>query len=957
MDTPLSATPPGADRLRRAALAERVRLAAPAIVSLVAPAGFGKSTFVRELLGGFPARAICDCRGVESDLDLARRVIPALAAEEPARSAGLAQTEMMLGDGHAAAADPLGVMLAAWRVRTTPAAFAFENAEDAVADPGARELLAKLLADRPDGRLIVVCSREPLRLHLSRFAAPHRILSLHAADLAFTPDEVGAIFVPTRAKAASVERAIAVSAGWPIAVLLLARFAHEGRLEALLDSLDDVAYDELHDYLAEQVLGAAPAAVLDGLLAATLPRALERDLRLALGDGAAFEAFLAFAKTSPFVTRDDDGAFAVHPLIASTLRARYAGRIDALLSTAAAAYEEAAEHQRAAEIQLARGDHGAAAKALEQIESVAEEAPTLAYARVLASLERGVVLQHPRLWSVTALARAFTIDARTLLDEVEAMWSRLPVDVPPAVRISLYVFRILMLGQLGEFETALALVEDFRRRIAAPDVPSTRIHGWLLYLRSLMTAPLGRTHDAERDLAAAWPFVGAVPMMAGGSLVTLGAEIARVRGDRASEREQLERAIEYAHAASLRNFVAFYEAEAAFGAWLAGDDAAYARHAFALGTEVEREGARGFAFFSASSQRQAIRPEPADQPKFVAAGHLIAAADASDDAVALRHADAARDAAATNRAPFMQVLAAIAVAELSPPRRSALRDEAAVHAQRIDSTELHDAVDAVAREAHGGFLEPFVRRYRHADRADQARPGLLVELVSGRVIRDGRPVSLAEREHALVTAFALRPEPLSRERLTDMLWPELGESAARNAFHVCLHRAKARLANDEAIVRTREGYRLGADVRVDLWEIERTLAGLRIGEPLDEPRAASLHDVYERLRPGRPPKFDAWEWFEPTERRLRELRCEIAQALAIHALDTGRTQDALALCQEMIAYDPCDEPAREIAIRAYLAAGDRAAALRHFRQYRDVLQAELQCEPSQSLAKLVGANL
>ena len=39
----------------------------------------------------------------------------------------------------------------------------------------------------------------------------------------------------------------------------------------------------------------------------------------------------------------------------------------------------------------------------------------------------------------------------------------------------------------------------------------------------------------------------------------------------------------------------------------------------------------------------------------------------------------------------------------------------------------------------------------------------------------------------------------------------------------------------------------------------------------------------------------------------------------------------------MIAYDPCDEPAREIAIRAYLESGDRAAALRHFRQYRDVL--------------------
>jgi DNA-binding SARP family transcriptional activator len=115
--------------------------------------------------------------------------------------------------------------------------------------------------------------------------------------------------------------------------------------------------------------------------------------------------------------------------------------------------------------------------------------------------------------------------------------------------------------------------------------------------------------------------------------------------------------------------------------------------------------------------------------------------------------------------------------------------------------------------------------------------------------------------------------------------------------------------------------------------------------------------LYERLRASRPPKFDGWEWFEQTERHLRELRCEVAQALAKHALDDHRPQDALALCHEMIAYDPCDEPAREIAIRAYLESGDRAAALRHFRQYRDVLQSELQCEPSDSLAELVGATV
>ncbi|HEY6235366.1 MAG TPA: hypothetical protein VIW69_09725, partial [Candidatus Elarobacter sp.] len=233
MTIPAPGAVAGADLLRTA-LIERVRAARPAIVSLVAPAGFGKSTFVRQLLEG-SAFAVCDCRGVTSDVDLARRVIPALADENPDRRANLSQSEAMLGDGHASAADRVGVALAAWRVRPPDAsAFVFENTEDAIADPGARELLAKLLASRTDGRTIVMCSRESLRMHLSRFAPPHQILSLRASDLAFTADEIDAIFRPTGASPASVERVASISGGWPIAVLLLARFAHEGRLEPLL---------------------------------------------------------------------------------------------------------------------------------------------------------------------------------------------------------------------------------------------------------------------------------------------------------------------------------------------------------------------------------------------------------------------------------------------------------------------------------------------------------------------------------------------------------------------------------------------------------------------------------------------------------------------------------------------------------------------------------------------------
>jgi DNA-binding SARP family transcriptional activator len=942
--------------VHRTPLIERVQAARPALISLVAPAGFGKSTFVRQLIDAAKPRAvaICDCRGVISDVDLARRLIPALADEAPERRASLSQSELMIGEGHASAADRRAVALGAWRLGPTPSYFILENAEDAIANAGARDLLARLLVQRPEGRTVVICSRESLRMHLSRFAAPHQILSLRASDLTFGNAEISAIFAPLGTDAATIERVAAISAGWPIGVLLLARFAHEGRLTELLERLDDVAYEELHEYLADQVLGDAPQAVTQGLLAcAALPQPRERDLRLALGDEP-FEAFLRFGQTSPFVTRDGDGAFAVHPLLATTLLERYPARVDALLAPVAAAYGTAGEYQRAAEIHLARGDQHAAAAALEHVEVIEDAAPELAYSRVLASLDRAVVLRFPRLWATTALLRTFAVDSRSLLAEADGIWTRLPPDAPPMVRIYLYVFRVLMMSYVGEFERALALVDDFRTQIAAPEIPTTRMHAWLLYLRSLMTARLGRLREAERDFEAAWPFVNAMHVMASGTLITLAADVARVRGDRSGEREKIERAIDHIRRSGLSNFVAFDEAEATFGAWLAGDDADYTQHGFVLEAEVEREGLRGFAFFAACVRGDACEPQPADHVKWVACGHLIAAAASDDPVAALRHADLAREAAAIYRNPFTQVLAALAVAELDPRRRRAMREEAASIAQRIDSPELHRAIAALRRDANALFLERFVRRYR--GQVEQPRAGLMVELLTGRVLRDGAPVALAEREHALLTAVAMRREALSRERLTDMLWPDLGESAARNAFHVCLHRLKTRVGEENVVVRTREGYRLGNDVRVDLWEIDRSLATLRASELLADDQAAPLRAVYDALLATRPPKIEAWEWFEPTERHLRELRCEVAQALAKHALENDRPQEALALAHEMIAYDPCDEPAREIAIRAYLASGDRGAALRHFRQYRDTLMVELQCEPSQALAALVGAT-
>jgi DNA-binding SARP family transcriptional activator len=939
--------------IARAALVERTRAVRPAILALLAPAGFGKSTLARQLLDGSGPFAICDCRGITSEIDFAHRVVSALAAESPERSGNLAQSDLLIGDGHASDTDRVGVALAAWRVRTVPSAFVFENAEDVIGDPALRELLARFLALRPESRTVVICSRTSLRMHLSRFAPPHQIVTLRAADLAFTRDEITTVFAHTNVPAATLDRIATLSAGWPIAVLLLARFAHEGRLDALLDRLDDVAYEELHEYLADQVLATLDADVRDALLAcAALGTAEPRDLRLAAGD-AAYNAFTSFAKTSPFVTRGDDG-FDVHPLLASTLLDRYPDRVDALLAPAAAAYATAGEFQRAAEIHLARHDPSAAAAALDRVEVAEDAAPQIGYARVLSALDHSIVLRYPRLWAVTALMRTFVSDSAALLEEAEGLAQRLPPDTDPSIRVYLYVFRILFLSYIGEFARALALVDDFRMQIAAPEVPTTRMHAWLLYFRSLMTARLGRLEEAERDFAAAWPFINGMHVMSSGALVTLAADVDRVRGDRDAERDKLNRGLERVRQSGLSNFIAFDEGEAAFGAWFAGEDELCAEHAFLLEAEVNREGIRGFAFFAAALRGHERSPQPADHGRWIACGHLVLASTASDPTDAIRHAELARESARHYHAPFTRVITALALAELDATRRRELRAEAAAVAATIDAPTLHHAVAAIVRGDDGGYLAPFIRRYRRGD--GSAKPGITIELVTGRVLRDDVVLGLPEREHALLSAIAMRPDAISRQRLTDMLWPDLGESAARNAFHVCLHRLKARMQNDGIIVHTPDGYRLAGDVRVDLWEIDRMAASLRAGRA-DEAELERRRTLYERLRATRTNLNETWDWFEPVDRHLRELRCEVAQLLAGDALVNGRIGEALTLANETIAYDPCDEPAREIAIRAYLADGDRAAALRHFRQYRDTLMAELQCEPSHTLAALVGVTV
>jgi DNA-binding SARP family transcriptional activator len=940
--------------VRRDALLERLVRVDPRVVVIVAPAGFGKSTLVRQYLAERGGGVLCDCAGVRDSLDLARRVIPALAAQRPAREADLAQRELMLGDDATGIGERAELALHAWR-EPDDGCVVFESAEALSAAPDAREFFERLLEARPQGRTVVISTREPLRLHLTRYAVPHEIITLRAADLAFDTDDIRAIFAPFVTNDASIERIARVSEGWPVAVFLLKRFAGEGRIEALLERLDDVAFNELHGYLADEVLGALDSRLRAALFAcAAIPQPSGDDLCAALDDPRIGEDFAEFAKDSPFVEQADDGAFILHPLLASLLLGGAAERRDALLVHVAAAHETRRDFQRAAELHMARGDQQSAARALGSLEVVSQPAPSMRYARVLSSLDRALVVRYPRLWGVTALMRIFSVDSAALLDESETVWRTLAPDATPLERYYVFVFRILLMSYLGLFDEALAEITKFAQSVAFSDPPKTMLDGHLLYLRGLLRARSGNFDLGERDLNAALPLIERMHVVASGTYLALGADIARVRGEWSLERQFLTRARERAVNAGLPNFMAFDAAEGLLAAWFAGDRPAFNELAAELEAAVTRNGVAGFAYLAGAARGRSVRPAEADIPKFVVFGHLIALSRSRDDAERARLAHAALDLANSIHMPFVEALAAIAVALCDPAAFESACASARAAAGRCDAPAFVHAVNAFASEHDNvGMLSNFVAQITR-DRSEAAP--IALEILAGRVRVDGAVARLSGREFELLTAIAQRRDSTSRSRLAGMLWPDLDEFAARNALSVSLHRLRAHLGREDAIERDADGYRLHVDAFVDVWEIERAAGALRARERVRENERAALDRAWERLREERHASLERWEWFEPVLRRMGELRTAIGHRLAADALGGGDPDAALAYADDIIAYDPCDEPAREIAIRAHLANGDRAAALRSYRQYRDVLRTELQVEPSAALATLLAGT-
>ncbi|HUP75196.1 MAG TPA: alpha/beta fold hydrolase [Acidimicrobiales bacterium] len=190
---------------------------------------------------------------------------------------------------------------------------------------------------------------------------------------------------------------------------------------------------------------------------------------------------------------------------------------------------------------------------------------------------------------------------------------------------------------------------------------------------------------------------------------------------------------------------------------------------------------------------------------------------------------------------------------------------------------------------------------------------------------------------SLVKLLALTPgHRLHREQVIDALWPDDMVDDATPKLHKAAHFARRALVGPASIVLRGDSVALlpDATVTVDALEFERcvTLA-LRNDDASLLARAVAEHGGGDLLPTD---LYDSW-----TDEPRRQLRRLYADAL--RRLD--RWDDVLAI-------EPTDERAHLARMRAFVAAGDHAAAIRQYDALESVLRNELAASPSPEAALL-----
>jgi DNA-binding SARP family transcriptional activator len=213
------------------------------------------------------------------------------------------------------------------------------------------------------------------------------------------------------------------------------------------------------------------------------------------------------------------------------------------------------------------------------------------------------------------------------------------------------------------------------------------------------------------------------------------------------------------------------------------------------------------------------------------------------------------------------------------------------------------------------------------------------------IILDGRRLGAFNslRLQRLVGLISLRSDPQHRSRLAFELWPDSDERQARTNLRKLLHELRHALPD------------IGEFVEIDNETVRWTPSGAGEVDVLkfQDAMAAGDFELAARLYAGDllPACYD--EWVLQMRAKLRAEAYGALVRLTEEAAGRGDHKAAIGHAQRIVDLEPTDEAAVRIQMEAHLALGDRAAALRAYHRYAQVLERDLAVAPGEAIGAMV----
>ena len=934
------------DRSSPATKYERARL-----TTLIAPAGFGKTTTARRLAQKWANSGYCDAFGVADIAEFARRLMGALAGQDDLAEGRLGQQVAGIGSDTARLVE---AARQAWRERATPdGVIVIDHLEGLDGVDGLRELLDWLLERPHPDRSLILCSRVPLRLRFGRFALPHEVISIETDELRLDLEQIRAL-VPDTTSEAELHDIETVSSGWPIGILYLARAAKQQRLATVLQRLRSTSVDELEDYLTREVLARLDDSKRTVVLAAaSIPNMRSGDLAILLG--CTERDALRAIEATPFVDARDDGrVFEAHPLLRAIVREREASATSDILRRLAEHYSASGEGVRAAELFVAAGITREAVQALSQAISAMKStylflSPTTELARTIAALTVDDLVSAPLVWNVTSLARVYGISLAQWLEESRRVTAGLDPTAPLPVRAGVVNNYANSAGMLGLFEEGREALRAFERTLAPDERPIGQLvtEIWDLVLKVWEGTSIEIDFDREQDHFA--------PIIAtdDGTMVlwhvNVRARYARTIGDRPTEEYHLRRARAAAKRASVPLVTAVVLTDEVVSAWFWGEDARLAEAIAELEATSMVSIWDGVRHLIACCRgRGALEPVGFEQLNVRAIAFLIAAASAERASEALAFAQQAVEAADTAASRFHRVISRVGLALLSSGEsRSRFFAEASKLAAETGSPRLIAAVESIAGgQAEAGMLASFAGRF-----SSRASGKIEINLFQCAVLRDGKRVKMQRREFDVLAALALKRGGLSREWFADRFWPDSETPEGLGRLKVYVYRLRQKLG-DNAIVSTPQGYVLSSNVSVDLARLEDVLGSARLSKELNAGQMSVLEEATRNALAELQSSAGTSPSLSDALPRIESVIREAGIVLARDSLARSDWQSAAAHARRVFHRDPSDEVSAELLIRALSTAGDKIGAARIFHEHDVAVTSEFGFRAAERLRKL-----